>query len=505
MTVISFYLARQIFAGYPMQPGSHPGQLSFWAWPLLASFLILFGGIATAALVVATVPRLLNRFITPEKTYPLFGVHYVLQRTLARLTNAGSLLMLFGDSSAAVYYLALLGYRQPGRVQTGSNTGVDLKQDNPHLITLGSGTMISDALSIVNADYSNTAFRVSPVSIGANSFFGNGVVYPSGARVGDNCLFGTKTMVPIEGPLRENVGLLGSPPFEIPRTVNRDADLDGFRTEDELRYRLPAKNRHNAVTVALFLLMRWANLFVGMVAGWAAFRFFAPNDTLAVLVWGASVLVFSIALSVFGEWAAVGFKRLTPRFCSIYERAFWRHERYWKLMSGAAGMFNGTPFKSVLYRLMGARVGKRVFDDGCGIPERSIVTIGDDCTLNSGTVIQAHSMEDGAFKLDAITIGSGVTIGVGGFVHYGTIIHDGAIVEADSFLMKGEEVPANSIFGGNPARELARPTKPPAPSKPPASKPPAASKPSAASEPPQAGKTPANRTLASAAPAGPTS
>mgnify|MGYP006195923933 CR=1 FL=1 len=29
-------------------------------------------------------------------------------------------------------------------------------------------------------------------------------------------------MVPLDGPLRENIGLLGSPAFEIPRSVLRD-------------------------------------------------------------------------------------------------------------------------------------------------------------------------------------------------------------------------------------------------------------------------------------------
>ncbi len=42
-----------------------------------------------------------------------------------------------------------------------------------------------------------------------------------------------------------------------------------------------------------------------------------------------------------------------------------------------------------------------------------MVTIGDDVTLNAGTVIQCHSQEDYAFKSDRITIGSGCTVGVG--------------------------------------------------------------------------------------------
>jgi acetyltransferase-like isoleucine patch superfamily enzyme len=51
-------------------------------------------------------------------------------------------------------------------------------------------------------------------------------------------------------------------------------------------------------------------------------------------------------------------------------------------------------------------------------------------------------------------IGNGVTVGVGGFVHYGTRLGDGSVLDADSFLMKGEEIPPRTRWGGNPAVEL---------------------------------------------------
>ena len=38
--------------------------------------------------------------------------------------------------------------------------------------------------------------------------------------------------------------------------------------------------------------------------------------------------------------------------------------------------------------------------------------------------------------------------------YYGAVIGDGAVLEADSFVMKGEEVPAGARWGGNPATEL---------------------------------------------------
>ena len=96
-------------------------------------------------------------------------------------------------------------------------------------------------------------------------------------------------------------------------------------------------------------------------------------------------------------------------------------------------------------------MGKRVFDDGCGIPEKTLVTVGDDANLNAGALIQCHSMEDGAFKLDGITIGSKVTIGVSGFVHYGVTMNDGAEL---GFYSSGHEIPEGGTFGGNPAQDM---------------------------------------------------
>ena len=69
-----------------------------------------------------------------------------------------------------------------------------------------------------------------------------------------------------------------------------------------------------------------------------------------------------------------------------------------------------------------------------------------------GSKIQCHSQEDGTFKSDRTTIGAGCTLGVGAFVHYGVTMGDGAVLAADSFLMKGEEVPPHARVGREPGR-----------------------------------------------------
>ncbi|MGH3979954.1 MAG: Pls/PosA family non-ribosomal peptide synthetase [Pseudonocardiaceae bacterium] len=430
-------------------------SLTSWTWyagMLVVSFVTFFGAVLGGLVVVVTVPRVLNRALRPDTVYPLYGFHYAIQRTITRMTNAKFYTDLFGDSSYIVHYLRALGYDLSRVVQTGSNFGTELKQDSPYLSTVGSGTMVSDALSIMNADFSSTSFRMSRVSIGERNFLGNNIAFPVDTRTGENCLLATKVMVPMHGPVRENVGLLGSPCFEIPRSVQRDSEFDRLATGAELRHRLAAKNRYNITTWAIFLLVRWFQVCcIALIAGAAAdlhYLLGAPVIAASLIL----IVAFSVAYTVLVERAVARFRPLRPQLCSIYDPYFWWHERLWKLL--ATPLFNGTPFKNVVWRLLGVKIGRRVFDDGCSIPEKTLVTIGDDCTLNAGSVIQCHSLEDGTFKSDRTTIGAGCTLGVETFVHYGVTMGDGCVLDADAFLMKGEETEERARWRGNPAREI---------------------------------------------------
>ncbi|MGW7245087.1 Pls/PosA family non-ribosomal peptide synthetase [Streptomyces decoyicus] len=438
-----------------LEPG--PTALTDWMFYVraVAASLLFFAAVPFGLLFQATVPRLLSRTITPGKVYPLYGFHYGVHRIIALTTNRKFLTRLFGDSSGIVHYLRrCLGYDLSRVEQTGSNFGTELKHETPYLSSVGTGTMVADGLSIVNADFSNTSFRVSRASIGPRNYLGNRITYPSRGRTGDNCLLATKVMVPVDGKMREGVGLLGSPSFEIPRSVQRDSTFDELKSGDQLGRRLTAKNRHNAATMALYLLVRWLYfLWVTLLVAVAAELY----DTLgawAIALGNVLVVLSAAVFFVLVDRAVTALHPLTPLFCSIYDLRFWRRERFWKVPSESYLLiFNGTPFKNVIWRLLGVRIGRKVFDDGCYLTERSLVTIGDGCTLNTGSVVQCHSQEDGTFKSDRSTIASGCTLGVGAFVHYGVAMGDGAVLAPDSFLMKGEVVPPHAQWGGNPARE----------------------------------------------------
>jgi non-ribosomal peptide synthetase-like protein len=441
----------------------NPGNPSFFLEVMAVTLVLYMARFLGGLFLILSVPRILNLFLKPDKVYPLYGIHFSLQRLIARITTFKLYKDTFGDSSYIVNYLSALGYDLGKVEQTGSNFGPEVAQESPFLNSVGTGTMVSDGLNMMNADFSSTSFRLSRVRIANRNFLGNDLTFPIGARVGENCLLATKVMIPIDGPMRTDVGLLGSPAFEIPRSVQRDAQFDELKIEEAKNRLLPAKNRYNIVSMILFLGVRWLLLFAGTLWGVVAVTAHGFLGAVAVSISMLGFMLFRGLLSVLVERSVMGFRRLKPQYCSIYDPYFWRHERLWKLL--ATPPFNGTPFKSWIWRLLGVKVGKRLYDAGVNIPEKTMVSIGDDCAFNEGTAIQCHSMEDGTFKSDHIVLGNRCSLGVESFVNYGATMGDGASLEADALLMKGEDVPQGAYLVGNPARNVsgARGTDAPSP------------------------------------------
>jgi non-ribosomal peptide synthetase-like protein len=208
--------------------------------------------------------------------------------------------------------------------------------------------------------------------------------------------------------------------------------------------------------MGLLMLTRWLLGFIG-------FLFFAVAVAEQPLIGPVGLAIAAMATVIIGalyyvlvERLTLGFGRLEPKYVSIYDPYYWTHERHWKVADSSAimGLFNGTPFKGLTWKLVGVKVGKQLFDDGCMFSERTLVELGDHVTLSDRSTLQGHTMEDATFKSGFIRLGNGVTIGSNCYVNYDVTMGDASVLELDSFLMKGEQVPAGAIWGGNPARQL---------------------------------------------------
>ncbi len=423
--------------------------------PIVVVTLIVLS-MSLGLLFIAMWTRLGNFFIRADKTYVRYGLHFVIFQFVNRVSNAKFYQHLFGDSSYVTGYLKWIGWDLSTVFQTGSNFGLGQKQDNPLLCKIGSGTMVSDSLKMTNARFSTTSFKLSKAAIGDRNYLGNTIHYPSDGRTGDNCLLGTKVMIPVDGEVRENTGLLGSPCFEIPRMALRDQKMIAEIDEEQRLADLRRKNGHNIRTMGMWLLISWVYGILGAYLGFAALKFYGDYGVAALFLGVVAGFALTIGYYVANEWLSLRFKRLQPLTCTIYDQRFWNVERYWKLSDSSPlrVLFAGTPFRNIITRLRGTKMGKRVFDDGSYMSERTLTEIGDYCTLNELITIQSHSLEEGVFKSDFIKIGKGSTVGISAFVHYGTNIGDNVILAADSFLMKGETVDSDQYWMGNPAKAI---------------------------------------------------
>jgi non-ribosomal peptide synthetase-like protein len=317
--------------------------------------------------------------------------------------------------------------------------------------------MVSDDLAMVNAPMSNSSFVLRDVAIGDHNYLGNCISFPAAAKTGANCLLATKVMVPTEGPIRENVGLLGSPCFEIPRIVDRDMRFKSALSEERRGELVAAKTRYNVASMFGYLvcvaLLFATNLFGFVVAVLLYPRYGLPS----IIVFGWLAAVYTIAFFALMERASLSFGRLRPQEVSMYDKSFWRHERHWKYScSPLIYLFKGTPLKNVVTRLLGVRLGAKVFDDGCLFYDKTLLEIGDFANLNEFCSFRAHSLEEGVFKADHIRVGSGCTIGCNALVHYGVRIEDNVLIDPDSFVMKGETLDAGTRWRGNPARAVGK-------------------------------------------------
>jgi non-ribosomal peptide synthetase-like protein len=421
----------------------------------LASIVLYLMGFLSLLAATWALPRFCGLFLKPGVTYPLYGLRYFLFRTLFRSSNSATLNNFFGDSSYITGFLTFLGWKLGEVKQTGSNFGSLQKQDVPSLTAIGTGTMVSDGLTMLNADVSTTGFMVREAKIGANNYLGNALYYPAGGKTGDNVLMGTKVLIPLDGEVRENIGLLGSPAFEIPRTVKRDTQFNDLREGPEFERRLAMKNRANLKTMGLYLVSRWLIAFIALTCFAVAIAeqpLFGPFALAGATI---ATLILSALATTFIEHWTLGFRPLEPKTVSIYDPYYWFHENHWKIAdTNFLSLFNGTPLKGWAWRLVGVKVGKMLFDDGASFSEKSLVQLGDHVTLSEGAILQGHTMEDAAFKSDRIVLGNDVSVGSMAFMNYGVVMGDGSILEPDSFLMKGEQVPGGSVWGGNPARQL---------------------------------------------------
>ena len=113
-----------------------------------------------------------------------------------------------------------------------------------------------------------------------------------------------------------------------------------------------------------------------------------------------------------------------------------------------------SPFQTLFYRLMGAKVGDGVNINTAGLADLSMLEIGDNVLIGGGVALICHASERGFLRLAPTKIGNNVSIGLSSVIMPDCEIGEGASIAPCSFVPKGTKIPPKGVWGGNPLRDL---------------------------------------------------
>lgn len=441
----------------PITPGlvaliEFGGQAEGWLYYVAAPLLALSYVLSMCALTVAVKWGLLGR-IRPGR-YSIWSGFYV-RYWLAEHLNDMALALLhpiFATLYVRPWYKAL-GAKVGARSEISSASAV-----SHDLIEFGEESFIADGVSFGAARMEPGALRLAPTRVGRRSFVGNSALLPAGSYVADETLIGVMSMPPTRHDDIQERGAtwFGSPALKLP---NRQAsapfdDRVRFRPSRALiAMRLAIEYVRVTLSMTVFLMLFGAMLTV------LTMIMMRPNGLWWLLASFPFVYIaFNLAAALFVialKWVVAG--KYVPRVAPLWSLFVWRSElvtsTYETLMSPMLlDPLHGTPYINVFLRLLGAKIGKRVYTDTTDITEFDLVTVGDDVALNSECGLQTHLFEDRVMKLGAIEVGDRASVGTISIVLYDAVMEAGARLGELSVVMKGERLPADTSWEGSPAQ-----------------------------------------------------
>ncbi len=183
----------------------------------------------------------------------------------------------------------------------------------------------------------------------------------------------------------------------------------------------------------------------------------------SLLISGLSFMLVPFAtmlLSIAVKWVVIGRYRVGdyPLWGSYYFR--------WWLVRRVIGVtvtpyLSGTPMIRTYYRLMGARIGARVYIGAGLIDTPDLVEAGDDAIISDRSVLATTAVERGLLRLGTVYLGRGSFVGSMAVVGRNASIGDGGALEDLSSLPAGAHIPAGETWSGSPATpDLEAPPRP---------------------------------------------
>ncbi len=414
--------------------------------PCAAIYIVLF-----CLLVAGTKWAIIGK--TKEEDFSIYSLRYIrkwMVDTIMQFT-----LLAFRSIYATIYlpsWLRLMGAKVGWRAEVST-----VNQISTDLLNIGAGSFLADSVSIGSPVVRDGVMFLRKTSIGSKTFIGNGAVLACGDEVGNDCLIGVLSVPPkdIAEDKINGTSWLGSPPMYLPNrqvsqefpnklTYNPSPDLIIKRGIIEFfKITVPF-----AITVCLIALFYKLIYDVLLIESFMRVVLLAPFLLFA--------LMFTTLFITAGfKWIIIG--KFKPSNTPLWSAYVWKNEFINSLCESMVypfmvNMFLGTPYASWFFKLMGCKIGKRVFMETTEITEFDLVHIGDDVNLNNLCTIQTHLFEDRVMKMSHLYVENKCSVGSMSVLLYDSVMEEGAIIDALSLVMKGETIPAKTKWEGSPVK-----------------------------------------------------
>ncbi|GGK19776.1 peptide synthetase [Pilimelia terevasa] len=330
----------------------------------------------------------------------------------------------------------------------------------PELTEIGPESFFADGAIIGGKRVHHGVFQVDWNRIGARSFVGNSAILPMGKSMGDNGLLGVQSLPP-SGMDTTPDGWegLGSEAFTLTHRVKVESFDAAVIFQPSLGLYL-----QRAIIDGLRVLIPYYAALAALVPylyclWWALSTGGVLKVTLVAPVVAMGFAVAAMLFVAFMKKAIMGtFKPVVKPLWSVY---VWLNEMingiYESVFSPSVSVFLGTPFAAPFFRLMGVKLGRRVYLATTLFSEWDLVEIGDYAALNYGSVLQNHLFEDRVFKSSSMRVEAETSVGNMAIVLYDSVLSRGASLGPLSLLMKGETLPEYTAWHGIPCERATAP------------------------------------------------
>ncbi|WP_103338615.1 Pls/PosA family non-ribosomal peptide synthetase [Amycolatopsis sp. CA-126428] len=463
-------------------PSSRPPRSHFWATVYGVTSLALgflpgvaaLAGVAVLGYAIAGAPTLLDAFtralvFVPVATAAYFlaymllvlvgvrslsigmveGYHPVHGRVAWQVWATERLMSMAREGLFPLYaslftpvWLRLLG------AKVGRNVEASTVLALPKMTKVDSGAFLADDTMVATYELNHGWLHVAPARIGKQAFLGNSGMTAPGRSVPKRGLVGVLSSTPLKA--KKGSSYLGMPPLPVRRAIG---DADTSRTYTPALHLKAARALVELCRIVPVMCGVALTVVVAFGLLWTATAF---GFGVAALLAGPALLAAGIVAALTAtvmKWLLVGKFREVDH--PLWSSFVWRNELADTFVEALAvpwliGSIGGTPLLSAWLRTMGVKIGRGVWLETYWLPEADLVELGDGATINRGCVVQTHLFHDRIMSMSRVTLGEGATLGPHGIVLPGAGIGARTTVGPGSLVTRGDEVPADTRWLGNP-------------------------------------------------------